>query len=300
MGNTSSILLIDKPSGITSFSVLSPVKRTIDRKVGHAGTLDKFAHGLVIALTGRFTKLNTLFSTLDKTYIATFEFGKQTDTLDPEGNIIAESDVPDLETLSAVIKDSFTGEIDQIPPVYSAVHVNGKRSYALARSNMEVTLESRKVTIYSLDIISWEKPYLTVKIHCSKGTYVRSLARDIALAAGSRGYVTQLERISIGPYSISDAVSVDDKESLSAMTARTRELLGVLPKTGIIEIADKARVPMMHGNLPKEEYIVSRKLSCGDEYALILDKEGTMLAVVTVDSIGKIGKSVAILKQENE
>jgi tRNA pseudouridine55 synthase len=296
MANISSILLIDKPSGITSFSALSPLKRTIDKKVGHAGTLDKFAHGLIIALTGRFTKLNTLFSTLDKTYIATFEFGKQTETLDPEGEVLATADIPSLEEITAAIQSQFLGEIDQVPPIYSAVHVNGKRSYAMARSNQEVTLESRKVTIYDIQILSWESPYLTLQIHCSKGTYIRSLARDIALAVNSRAYVTQLERTSIGPYLLSEAVSTDDGPALLEQADNRAALLALLPSLGTIEVSDKAVIPLSHGNLPRKEYITKVSLAKGDTHALIVNKENDMLAVVVVDDHNEIVQSIAILQ----
>ncbi len=296
MANTSSILLIDKSSGITSFSALSPIKRTIDKKVGHAGTLDKFAHGLIIALTGKFTKLNTLFSTLDKRYIATFEFGKQTETLDPEGEVIATSNIPTLEEISEAISTQFIGEIDQVPPIYSAVHVNGKRSYALARSNQEVTLSSRKVTIYDMHIISWEAPFLKLEIHCSKGTYIRSLARDIALAVNCRAYVTQLERTSIGPYLLKDAVDTHESEKLLAQVDKSRYFLSLLPNLGTIEVDDKAVVPLAHGNLPKKEYITRVDVSSSDTHALIVSKDDTMLAVVALDETQEIVKSIAILQ----
>jgi len=297
MGNNSSILLIDKPSGITSFSALGPIKRIVDKKVGHAGTLDKFAHGLIIALTGKFTKLNTLFSSLDKTYIATFEFGKQTDTLDPEGEVIATSGMPKLSQLEEAIAHHFIGEIEQVPPIYSAIHVNGKRSYALARSNQEVVLTSRPVTIYDLSIITWDEPFLTVKIHCSKGTYVRSLARDIALAVNCRAYVTELERTAIGPFSVKDAISTKESELLCVMAQKGREYLSLLPHIGTIVVNDKALIPLTHGNLPKETNIISTQISEDDMYAVIVSTRNEMYAVVTVNKDKQITKSIAIIKQ---
>jgi tRNA pseudouridine55 synthase len=295
MNLVSSVLLIDKPTGVTSFSSLSPIKREIDKKVGHAGTLDKFAHGLMIVLTGRMTKLNSIFSSLDKTYEATFEFGKMTDTLDPEGEVIQTGPIPTLEEITQAVKEHFDGPILQVPPKYSAIHLNGKRAYELVREGKEVPLIAREVTLYSVDITSYTPPFVTLTIHCSKGTYIRSLARDIAAACNTVAYVTKLERTSIGPYSIQESVSAHDKEALYESLKRSEELLLLHPLVGTIIIDDKAVIPLSHGNLPKNEYIIDSKIQKKTAYAIVYSKDNVMLAVVALDDNKQISSSVAIL-----
>lgn len=295
MNLVSSVLLIDKPTGVTSFSSLSPIKREIDKKVGHAGTLDKFAHGLMIVLTGRMTKLNSIFSSLDKTYEATFEFGKMTDTLDPEGEVIQTGPIPTLEEITQAVKEHFDGPILQVPPKYSAIHLNGKRAYELVREGKDVPLIAREVTLYSVDITSYTPPFVTLTIHCSKGTYIRSLARDIAAACNTVAYVTKLERTSIGPYSIQESVSAHDKEALYESLKRSEELLLLHPLVGTIIIDDKAVIPLSHGNLPKNEYIIDSKIQKKTAYAIVYSKDNVMLAVVALDDNKQISSSVAIL-----
>lgn len=208
------IVLINKKPGVTSFSCLGRVKRVINKKTGHCGTLDKFASGLIIALCGKYTKMNNTFMGLDKTYTAVIEFGKETDTLDPEGEVVKVSEAPDYETVLKAV-NSLTGPIIQIPPVYSAIHVKGKRSYQLVREGKAVELEGRPVTIKKAEIISYEKPFLKIRLLVSKGTYIRSYARDLGEKCNSCAYVTELNRDAIGPFSVSDAVDYDDSEALA-------------------------------------------------------------------------------------
>ncbi len=291
----SSVLLIDKPTGVTSFSSLSPIKRAIDKKVGHGGTLDKFAHGLMIVLTGRMTKLNSIFSSLDKKYKATFEFGILTDTLDPEGEVIKRGAIPTLDEIITVIEKEFKGPISQVPPKYSAIHLNGKRAYELVREGKEVPLVPREVTIHSIKEIYYTPPYLTLTIHCSKGTYIRSLARDIAASCNTVAYVTELERTHIGPYSLADSVKAEDKEALQRSVQLSESILQSHPLMGTIVVDDRAVIPLSHGNLPHKEDIIETKLHDGTKYAIIYNKNSSMLAVVALDDEKNISSSIAIL-----
>lgn len=213
MNNKDAVILINKKSGITSFSCLGKIKRNVNKKTGHCGTLDKFANGLMIALCGKYTKLNEKFMGLDKTYIAEIEFGKETDTLDPEGDVIKTSPVPSLNKIQEEA-EKLTGELMQVPPVYSALHVNGKRSYELVRNGQDVKLEPRRIKVFSAEILNFDSPYLTVKLHVSKGTYIRSWARDLGENCLSCAYVTKLCRTQIGPFNLADAVDFDDEASL--------------------------------------------------------------------------------------
>jgi tRNA pseudouridine55 synthase len=201
----SGLVLLRKPEGITSFQALKPVKRALGTgKVGHAGTLDRFARGLLVVLAGSYSRLAPYIVSGEKLYRGAVRFGAETDTLDPEGTVVAEAPAPSLEELSAAL-GSFRGVIMQKPPAYSAVHVGGERAYAIALRGGEPELKERRVEIYSLELLSYEAGVAGIEVRCSSGTYIRSLARDIALACGSRAHLTALERLAIGPFRVEDA-----------------------------------------------------------------------------------------------
>ena len=207
------ILLMDKKEGVTSFSSLSLIKRERKgMKVGHAGTLDKFASGLMIVLVGNATRLNPVFSSMGKSYIAEITFGRETDTLDPEGSVIREAPIPSLSRLTEVLS-SFIGPQKQIPPMYSAIHVDGHRAYKEARSGRAIQMPERDITIDSIELLSFDGSKAVIRTAVSKGTYIRSLARDIGRKAGSAAFVSALRRTSIGPFTLSD-IPLDTKSLL--------------------------------------------------------------------------------------
>ena len=198
------LLLMDKKEGITSFSSLSAIKKeNKGMKVGHAGTLDKFASGLMIVLLGQATRLNPVFSSMGKSYIAEITFGAETDTLDPEGTVVRTTDLPERTRLEEVLP-SFIGKQKQVPPAYSAIHVDGKRAYREARSGRVVEMPERDITIETLDLLSFDGQKAVISTSVSKGTYIRALARDIGERAGSAAFVSALRRTSIGPFTLSD------------------------------------------------------------------------------------------------
>ncbi|MDR2619080.1 MAG: tRNA pseudouridine(55) synthase TruB [Treponema sp.] len=199
------LLLLKKSPGITSFESLAIVKKALHTgKVGHTGTLDKFASGLLIVLTGKALKLAPWFSLCRKEYEGRIRFGLETDTLDPEGAPVAEGKIPSREDVEAALS-GFRGQILQAPPAYSAVHVDGRRASDLARQGTAPEMKKRPVTVYSLEILSWDPPSATVRVCCSAGTYIRSLARDIALAAGTRAHLSALVRTGIGGFRLDRA-----------------------------------------------------------------------------------------------
>lgn len=199
-----SIVLLDKPPGISSFSALSPIKRTLEtKKVGHTGTLDPFAEGLLVVLTGCATRLAPWFSGLDKAYRADIRFGVSTDTLDPEGLTDASGPVPDRRMIEAAVA-SLQGVQTQRPPEFSAIKISGERAYRKARRGERVEIPEREITIHRLALETYPAPLATISIACSKGTYVRSIARDIAFACGTVAYVSKLKRSSVGPFSLLD------------------------------------------------------------------------------------------------
>lgn len=210
------ILNIRKPLGWTSFDVVRWIKRRFRSvKIGHAGTLDPFADGVLLVCLGRATKRIPEIMALEKEYLATLELGIETDTLDLTGNIIARchSPVPNCQQID-VIGREFLGKICQVPPVFSAVKVAGKRSYDLARKGRSVEVKARQVEIHHLSISEYRFPRLQMRVTCSKGTYIRSLARDFAAKLGQLAYLKQLTRERIGPYHLTDAISLSDLDTV--------------------------------------------------------------------------------------
>jgi tRNA pseudouridine55 synthase len=224
-------LIIDKPVGPGSTNIVGAVKRALREggyarvKVGHGGTLDPLASGVLPVALGEATKLSGRMLDADKAYDFTIAFGAETDTLDLEGSVIATSDKrPTLAEVDAVLS-LFTGEIEQVPPAYSALKVDGKRAYDLARAGEEVALKSRNVAVHALAIRQVQRDgkvsEVTLEARVSKGTYIRSLARDIARALGTVGHVTMLRRTRAGPFALDAAISLDKLEE--AAKGRTLE-----------------------------------------------------------------------------
>ena len=206
------ILLIDKEEGESSFAVVRRVKGILKaRKVGHAGTLDPFATGLLVILLGQGTKLFDFLTAADKEYCATLRLGTETDTLDLTGRVVRTLPVPPLEP--GFIRETargLVGEIEQTPPAFSAVHYEGKRAYELARKGVSVPLEKRKVRIHRLDVTSVALPEVVLSLTCSKGTYVRSLAAELGMRLGTGGHLSALRRISSGSFRVGDALRLQE------------------------------------------------------------------------------------------
>ncbi len=205
------VLLVDKPRGVTSHDVVSLVRKQFNiKKVGHAGTLDPAATGLLILLLGRATKKSNSFLNAAKTYHVKCRLGIATDTDDGEGEVIATHafDKLTITKISDVIK-GFEGEILQAVPRYSAVKRNGKKLYQLAREGKKFSLPERIVTIYSIKIKEIELPFVIMEVNCSKGTYIRSLCRDIGQELGCGGCVWQLNRLSSEPFSVKKAIKLE-------------------------------------------------------------------------------------------
>jgi len=207
------VLVLDKPEGWSSARALDPVKRWAGRrtKVGHAGTLDPFATGVLLALVGGATRLSALAMALPKRYAATVRFGVETDTLDPEGTVVAEADpgTEAPEALAATVA-SFRGEIDQVPPAHSALKVDGRRAYALARAGRPPELPPRRVVVHAIAIASQAWPLVELDVTCGAGTYVRALARDLGRRLGLPASLAALRRTAIGPYRADDGATPDE------------------------------------------------------------------------------------------
>lgn len=243
--STFSVTVMKKEGGITSYRALSPLKQAVKgSKVGHTGTLDQFASGIMVALTGEATRLNPLFTACDKRYRAALSFGAETDTLDPEGQVVASGGrIPKREEVEAVLP-SFIGPCLQVPPVYSAIHIGGKRAYQEARKGRDVVLEPRPVTIHSLSLVDYRDGVAIIDAHVGKGTYIRSLGRDIARALGTYGHLEALERYKVGPFGYSDV------HGLPATAEESEENLRKLIST-VVEVEYGALRRIANGYLPQ-------------------------------------------------
>lgn len=209
------VLLVDKAAGITSFGVVARVRRRLSEqlgkkaKVGHTGTLDPFATGLMIIVTGKECRNAMNYSKLDKEYEATIRLGQTSSTGDPEGELTNVSgDQPQLSDIQEAVKQ-FVGDIKQRPPMFSAIKINGRRAYDLARKGEVVEMPERNVTVHSLQILSYDYPELKIRVHVSSGTYIRTIAEDIGLALRTGAYCSELRRTKVGKWSVQDALPIE-------------------------------------------------------------------------------------------
>ncbi|MGR6328525.1 tRNA pseudouridine(55) synthase TruB [Sphingomonas sp. XXL09] len=304
-------IIIDKPLGLGSTQGVSAVKRALRQggygkaKVGHGGTLDPLATGVLPIALGEATKLAGRMLDSDKAYAFTIRFGEQTDTLDAEGAVIATSPVRPTMTEVEAVLPRFTGPISQVPPAYSALKVDGERAYDLARAGAEVALKSRDVTIYSLSSpargagpsegwwrglsssdgacgsppstasggppprVGEDIDEITLVAHVSKGTYIRSLARDIALALGTVGHVSMLRRLKAGPFDLSHAISLDKLHD--AAMARDLEHLLLPLRAGLDDIPALALEPDQAGALRQGRVLAGIAADDGSAFAMLGD-----------------------------
>jgi tRNA pseudouridine55 synthase len=276
-------IILDKPLGLGSTNAVSAVKRALrvggypKAKVGHGGTLDPLATGVLPIAIGEATKLAGRMLDASKIYDFTIQFGTETDTLDQEGVVVATSDTRPSQAQIEAVLAQFTGPISQVPPVYSALKVDGQRAYDLARAGVQVELKSRDVVIYDLAVQSSPSPQdgeglidqITLTAHVSKGTYIRSLARDIAQALGTVGHVTMLRRVKAGPFGLDQAISLDILDE-----AAKGQSLGslVLPlRTALVDIPALALDPSQALALRQGRVLSGFAASDGLHLALLAD-----------------------------
>jgi tRNA pseudouridine55 synthase len=250
-------IILDKPVGLGSTQAVAAVKRILREageprtKVGHGGTLDPLASGVLPIALGEATKLAGRMLDATKAYDFTIRFGTETDTLDAEGSVVATSGVrPTLDQVVATLP-RFTGEIEQVPPAYSALKIGGKAAYARTRAGEALEMKARRVTVHELKLLTGEE-FITLSATVSKGTYIRSLARDIARALNTVGHVTMLRRTRAGPFAFDQAISLDFLEEAAKARALTRT---VLPLTAALDdipalpvTPDQARL-LRHGQM---------------------------------------------------
>ena len=293
-------IILDKPLGLGSTQGVSAVKRVLRQggygkgiKVGHGGTLDPLATGVLPIAVGEATKLAGRMLDSDKVYDFTIRFGEQTSTLDAEGEVVATSDVrPTRDALEAVLP-RFTGPIDQVPPAYSALKIDGERAYDLARAGEEVVLASRAVTIHALTVqdgaADGALEEITLTAHVSKGTYIRSLARDVALALGTVGHVTMLRRIKAGPFTLASAISLDKLNEMGQ--ARTLEQILLPLRAGLDDIPALALDPDQAGALRQGRVLAGIAVDDGQYFAMLGD--------IPVALVGALDQQVRVVRGFN-
>ena len=290
------IILIDKPAGISSASVVYRIKKRFSfKKVGHTGTLDPFATGLMVITVGAATRLSRFFLDADKTYTARLSLGTLTDTLDPEGEVlIAETEEAmaqlksklDTSMISRVL-DDFTGDLMQVPPIYSALKHKGVPLYKLARKGQAVEKPPRPVTLHENRLTAFSFPHIDFTVCCSKGTYIRSLARDMAEGLDTVGHLTALRRIETTGFHVDEALTLSEAEAIDFDTLPMIEMAAALSHIPSFVVDEAERLGVKYGN----------QLSwrpCGEEagaeFCRVLDAEGRLIAMVESAKNGECHK----------
>ena len=250
------ILIINKPKQYTSHDVVAKVKKICGEKVGHTGTLDPMATGVLPLLLGQGTKLSKYLINHDKTYIATIQLGKKTDTLDSEGSILEERIVDgkllNKENVQRVLECQIRKQI-QTPPIYSAIKVNGKKLYEYARKGVEVEIPKREIEIYNIELLDINEKDKTIefKVHCSKGTYIRTLCENIAEKLGTIGYMKELNRVQVGQFNLNQAFTVEEleknKENEKFLNQHLITVQNFFEKYSIVELKEEKLKLFLNG-----------------------------------------------------
>jgi tRNA pseudouridine55 synthase len=283
----SGLLLVDKPAGITSFDVVRRVKRALAlKKVGHLGTLDPFATGLLPLALGEATKLAQFLLEETKTYLATVRLGVATDTQDVTGRVTAESThLPVPEEISRAAA-GFMGQIEQVPPSYSAVHHEGQRLYKLARQGVTVTAAPRQVVIHRLDIIEMDLPRVTIRVECSKGTYIRTLAHDLGGALGCGAHLEALTRLAVGAFRLAEALPLEQVEKHpDEVPSRLIPLAQCLPRFQTVRVDSQEALRLSQGQaLPWPE----PDPAAGETVRVVNDGSLVAVAAVRLQGTGRV------------
>jgi tRNA pseudouridine55 synthase len=294
------LLVLDKPPALTSRDAVDRAMRWFPRgtRLGHTGTLDPLATGVLVLCVGAATRLTEYVQRMDKTYRAGLLLGARSDTDDADGTIesLATAAAPDPETVMRLLRE-FIGEIEQVPPAYSAAKVSGRRSYDLARHGREASLQPRGVCIHNIQMLHYSYPRLELEVRCGKGTYIRSLARDLGERLGCGSLVESLARLRVGPFHVTDALGVE----ADTVLARARLLpletaVAGLPRV-TVSAADRVRLrqgqPVPFGSVPDVA-----KLPAQPEEIAVFDLSHTLVAVARVDNGKRLIRPVKVLAED--
>jgi tRNA pseudouridine55 synthase len=282
------ILLLDKPMGMTSNEALQRVKRLYQaRKAGHTGSLDPLATGLLPVCLGEATKVSAFLLDADKRYQVRVRLGITTSTADAEGEVIATASLEGVDKAGiCALLPRFRGEIEQLPPMYSAVKHKGERLYNLARQGIEVEREPRRITIHRLELIDWAPPELSLELHCSKGTYVRTLAEDLGRAAGCGAHVSALRRHEVGPYGAGmltlDSLEAQAQQGMDALDALLLPMQSALAHWPELRVSDDSAYYLKQG----QAVLIPQAPSRG--WVRLYTKAGRFLGAGTILDDGKV------------
>ncbi len=277
----SGVLVVDKEPGWTSHDVVARVRRiTGERRVGHAGTLDPAATGVLVVCVGAATRIVEYLGELIKSYRATIRFGVETDTWDAEGQVVSTGDPSSLSrvTLESLLR-RFVGEIDQMPPMYSALKRNGTPLYRLARQGKSVERVPRRVTIYRLSVLRWASPDLELEVECSKGTYIRALAHDLGQETETGAHLAALRRTAIGHFTLDHAMTLDELAANDVWRQALVSPAEALRHMGYVVLADEAVVDLSFGraiSLPLDPALTS--------HVCAVDGSGDLVAILRPDT----------------
>ncbi len=290
-GFNNAVILLDKPEGRTSFELISEVKRfTGVRKIGHCGTLDKFASGLMVLCTGQATRLTRYFLESDKSYTGTIRIGIETDTCDITGNVICERPFSSIDwNTAAEILSGFSGTISQIPPRYSALKIEGRRASDRMRSGENINLPARQVTVYDISVTGYDEKQGTVdfNVSCSKGTYIRSIARDFGEKAGTGACLSMLRRTGSGQFDLSRAATVEQLRACAGKPYQEHkpfifdpaEVLGNFSRM-VVDASGVSKV--LNGALFTRENVINMEKGKNDCF-LLTDEWKNLIAIAEID-----------------
>lgn len=270
--STDAFLLVDKPAGMSSHDVVALARRALGtRKVGHGGTLDPFATGLLVILAGRGTRLLQFVPSEPKVYEATIAFGAETDSDDLTGSVAREAALPSVDAVLAALP-ALTGDLDQLPPAYSAKHVGGERAYQVARRGEAPALEPSRVHVDAWEVLEVSPGALRARIRCGTGTYIRALARDLGRAVGSAAHLAALRRVRVGPFDVRDANDIEALRGGTLDVRDLREALGDLPR----EVLDDEGVRRVRHGMMIDATVAGVR-------AALVDPQGELVAVAGRD-----------------
>ena len=268
-------LIVNKPKGITSFEAIKKVRTILrEKKIGHVGTLDPFAEGVLILALGRYTKLFFLFDDMPKEYTAVGVFGESRDTDDINGNILKVSDrknILSFAELENIIKSNFYGNIIQKPPIYSAKRINGQRAYKMARENIDFEIKSVNVRINDIELLEYDYPFFKIKTSVSKGTYIRAIIRDIGEITGNFAYTKELRRTAIGNFTIDKAKNLNDISNKNILSFF--EMFENIDKK-IIENENDIKQILCGNTKTIENFEIK------NQYLALIDKENNLIALI--------------------
>lgn len=281
MNEYSGIIILNKPVGISSHKCVGIVRRALDmKKVGHTGTLDPEASGVLPILAGTATRAAEFLTMEDKRYRATVLLGTKTDTLDMAGEILQTNPVNVTQEEIYAAIEKFTGNIKQIPPMYSAIQINGQRLYNLARQGIDIEREPRDITVFSIDVVSIDLPYIKLDVHCSKGTYIRTLASDIGDALGCGGCISELERTASGVFTLENSIT---PEQLIEFSQKGEVEKAILPLDSFFEQYQPIHLDKKRADRVKNGVPIYYKGKVQGNFYRLYDEEGVFIALSQAD-----------------